>query len=125
MTARDREVLASLRHYVYRLYDADDRLLYVGCTRRFAKRLQEHMRDKEWAAQIDRWTISDPYPNRDEARAAEAAAIRDEAPRHNRVHRGVPGWMLASHPDLSAAEWWRRLESAGWIAPRPSSVRAS
>lgn len=111
MTSRDRVMRENLPHFVYRLYDADDRLLYIGCTRRFTGRLHDHMREKLWAADIDHWTISDPYPNQFDARIAEGEAIRTEHPIHNIAKRGIPGWILATQPEISHEEWTHRVNA--------------
>lgn len=107
MNAAQREALP---HFVYRLYDADDRLLYIGCTRRFTGRLHDHMREKDWAYEIDHWAISDPYPNQFTARIAEGDAIRREAPIYNVAKRGIPGWMLEGQPEITHAEWMHRVD---------------
>jgi hypothetical protein len=70
---------------LYRHYDANDRLLYVGITdaSRGGRRWNEHADDKPWFHLVARSSISDPYPTRAAALYAEACAIRDERPIHN------------------------------------------
>jgi predicted GIY-YIG superfamily endonuclease len=67
---------------VYRLFDADDRLLYVGCSEYWNLRINAHRRDKDWFPTVTRTTV-ERFPTREEALAAELAAIRTEAPIHN------------------------------------------
>jgi hypothetical protein len=67
---------------VYRLFDADDRLLYVGCSESVRTRLNAHRCEKDWFPTVTRTTVQG-FPTREEALAAELEAIRSEAPVHN------------------------------------------
>ncbi len=79
-------------HYVYRVFDARDRLLYVGCTRDVNARLAVHrawgnpsdasFHIKLYGVRIETVT----YPNYAAGRAEERRAIADEAPLFNREH---------------------------------------
>lgn len=80
-------------HYVYRCYDAEDRLLYIGCTYDVAGRIRQHQ-DLNYASNpasaylrehMTRWT-SEEYPTRLTARKAEKEAIGAEAPLLNIAH---------------------------------------
>lgn len=75
MNARD--------HFVYRVYDAGDQLLYIGCTKNFERRWREH---KSWlrdmVAAASRCKLSGPYPYA-VARRLEKEAIEAENPLHN------------------------------------------
>jgi hypothetical protein len=68
--------------YVYRLLDAEGRLLYVGHGKDPARRLAAHRR-KPWGSQIATMT-TEGYPDRADAEVAEARAIYSEMPAHNR-----------------------------------------
>lgn len=69
-------------HFVYRIYDAAGRLLYVGCTKRPEKRWAEHHADlSRWVHEAARFRLSGPY-NYDTARELERLALRDEYPLH-------------------------------------------
>lgn len=73
---------------VYRLYDADYRLLYVGQSVNLAQRLATHGREKQWWSDVD--TISvEHFPSKDAAARAERRALCSEAPRYN--VQNVPG----------------------------------
>ena len=67
---------------LYRYWDVDDRLLYVGISFHAAVRASEHRRSQGWWADVDRMTV-ERHPSRDSARAAELDAIRNEHPIHN------------------------------------------
>ena len=68
---------------LYRLYDANDELLYVGISKSALKRLGEHYQTKEWADQIATMTI-EQYPDRNSVEKAEQTAISKENPVHNK-----------------------------------------
>lgn len=69
-------------HFVYRCYDADSRLLYVGCTRRPEARWRQHKADRHlWVADVARTRMAGPH-NYDTAREIERIALRDEYPLH-------------------------------------------
>ncbi|AEK07809.1 endonuclease [Mycobacterium phage Yoshi] len=69
-------------HYVYRIYDGDDRLIYVGETGDLFGRLAFHKVNSWWGSQADHAKAS-VYPDRAHARSAERDAIRSEQPRWN------------------------------------------
>jgi predicted GIY-YIG superfamily endonuclease len=70
-------------HYVYRLYDAADRLLYVGMTNDPGQRLREHKRSKPWWNEVYRHDLQEAVTRAD-AFFVEAAAILQEKPAYNR-----------------------------------------
>lgn len=79
-------------HYVYRIFDASDRLLYIGCAIHVPSRISMHVElsaqsPASWVIrrEMARWT-QERYPTKAEARAAERAAIADEWPVLNKQH---------------------------------------
>ncbi len=74
------------RSAVYRLFDANGCLLYVGVTDTVTPRLYGHGRTQPWWSEVDvtRTSIS-WFGTRDEAEQAEVTAISSEAPKHNVV----------------------------------------
>jgi len=70
------------RTAVYRLYAADDALLYVGIAKNFGRRWQQHASAKPWWPDVQRQTV-DWYPDREAADQTETAAIAEEKPRYN------------------------------------------
>lgn len=80
------------KHYLYRVYDADGRLLYIGCTMDVWGRMAVHR--SSWhnpaSAYItlygDRVEIEGPFAGLIAGRAAEKAAIEAEAPYLNVHH---------------------------------------
>lgn len=71
-------------HYVYRVYDAEGRLIYVGSTGNLVQRLRFHSYGYTawWNYQASK-TVAKVYPDERAARDAEMAAIRSERPRWN------------------------------------------
>lgn len=67
---------------VYRLFDADGTLLYVGVANDPPMRLESHSRIKKWWAQVKRHEL-EWHSDRAAALRAEAAAIHDENPLYN------------------------------------------
>lgn len=67
---------------LYRLYDAQDALLYVGIAHRPETRWGQHAQDKEWWPEVKRYEVA-WHESREEAVLAESAAVASEGPRHN------------------------------------------
>jgi predicted GIY-YIG superfamily endonuclease len=89
--------------YVYRLWDADDQLLYIGISKSAINRLHQHLQQQPWAEQIVKQTIQRCY-TREEAVHVERQAIKNEKPLHNIAHnasnRAAPGYVTRM-PDIS------------------------
>jgi hypothetical protein len=71
---------------VYRHFDCNGRLLYVGRTAQFEHRHASHRNRTPWWPEVDRIT-SIPYGSYELCAAAEAEAIATEAPVNNRQGR--------------------------------------
>lgn len=67
---------------VYRIYDADGRLLYVGMSINAVQRLAAHRYQQEWWPRVARVDI-EHFVGRKAAARAEALAIETEAPEFN------------------------------------------
>lgn len=76
---------ANERTALYRLFDADDVLLYVGISKHFGRRWQEHESSQPWWHEVDHQTVH-WYPTREAAAAAEVEAIKAENPKYNIAH---------------------------------------
>jgi GIY-YIG catalytic domain len=70
------EPIATREHVVYRFFDKNDRLLYVGCTVDLENRCNMH-RGLPWFHKVARTTTT-KFPNRYDALQAERQAICDE-----------------------------------------------
>lgn len=72
-------------HVLYRFFDADGALLYVGITMNAPARFGQHRDDKPWWADVARIDM-EHFDSREEVLEAEAEAIIAEHPAHNVVH---------------------------------------
>jgi hypothetical protein len=72
-------------HNLYRCFDEDGNLLYVGISWSAPLRFQQHSRHSFWWQEVTRITL-ERFPSRTAAEAAEQVAIRTEAPRYNSLH---------------------------------------
>ena len=101
--------------YVYRLFDADRNLLYIGCTADVVTRVSQHRSAGTGGGDlIDDWT-AEQYDTREEALDAEGAAILAERPPHNLRCRntGVPmDEVGARSGDFAERLAWRIAQSA-------------
>ena len=75
-------------HVVYRAFDADGCLLYVGMTGSWWRRMGEHSRRSVWFGHASTWVL-DGYENRHVAWTAEQAAIKSEHPIHNTTYSEI------------------------------------
>ena len=90
------------RTAVYRHYDAEGRLLYVGRSVHPIRRNREHMSRSEWFAQVARTEI-DWHDSAEAARASEGAQITQGTPIHNkRSAHPKPAPRTANNPAVKA-----------------------
>lgn len=85
-----KEQLATIRetpHYVYRCFDADGRLLYVGCSKDPEQRLKQHSYVYTWWTDRIARVALEGFPDQAAGLAAEKQAIQTEHPFYNRQFR--------------------------------------
>ncbi|MDL4812740.1 GIY-YIG nuclease family protein [Actinomadura opuntiae] len=84
------------RTALYRLYDANGLLLYVGIAYDPGARFYQHSREKPWWPEVARKTVT-WLGDRETAERAEVTAVRGEAPKYNRsgVERPEPAPVIA------------------------------
>jgi len=78
---------------LYRHYDGEGQLLYVGISLSAVARLSAHKSRSGWYQDIARVEIEN-YESREEAEAAEVEAIQEERPLHNRSHNGYDSLIV-------------------------------
>lgn len=81
MTRLGPEEIAGVPHWIYRLFDAADECIYIGCTRRPKERPYTR-HGRPWHSEVARVDVEGPY----EGLAAfeiEQELILDYLPRHN------------------------------------------
>lgn len=74
---------------LYRFFDENDTLLYIGISSRGPHRWKEHSTNRPWWHEVTRSTI-EHYATRSEAADAEMKAIIREKPIYNVVHNTRP-----------------------------------
>jgi excinuclease UvrABC nuclease subunit len=67
---------------VYRYFDKDGVLLYIGMSLNAVRRLWQHLGDKSWANEVRRIDVQ-IFPEREIALQSERTAIQNEHPRYN------------------------------------------
>ena len=80
---RDKQI----EHILYRVFDGKFRLLYVGITLDFAKRMSAHGK-RDWWPQVEHITL-ERFESREELAAAEKRVIETEKPKFNVIHNRV------------------------------------
>lgn len=77
---------------LYRLFDQDDQLLYVGISSKWYERFHQHEKTQPWWLSVSKITLEN-FESRDEVAEAEKLAIRLEKPLHNKqfsmTHEGL------------------------------------
>lgn len=101
------------RTALYRLYDINDQLLYIGIAFDPATRGYQHKKTKSWWPEVA-WRDVTWFETRREAEAAEREALRAERPLYNVA--GSSGIPAATSPTVRATpavvETLRRATSA-------------
>jgi excinuclease UvrABC nuclease subunit len=69
---------------LYRFFDADGQLLYIGISINAYQRFKSHMQTQTWIDEVANITLQS-YPTRAEVEQAEIEAIRAESPKYNRI----------------------------------------
>jgi excisionase family DNA binding protein len=99
-------------NHLYRHFDAEGVLLYVGVSLNAFARLAKHRNCSHWFGLVRNMTIED-FPSREDSLRAETEAIRNERPLHNilKMGMGVPR-KPPSFADISREEIIRRVTFA-------------
>lgn len=97
---------------LYRLFDHQGNLLYVGIAGNPGRRFAQHSGDKHWWGDVAETTLTH-FDTRAEALRAEKRAIRDEHPAYNVVHSRPPAVdrrgdiLAASADDVAGMVGWK------------------
>jgi predicted GIY-YIG superfamily endonuclease len=74
---------------LYRFFDSNNQLLYVGISKFFEARLKQHYRNASWFFDSVSVTL-EHFETREQVEQAESIAIKTENPLHNKA--GKPGY---------------------------------
>lgn len=99
---------------LYRLYNADGELLYIGIAGNPGRRFEQHRKDKPWWGTVAEIKV-EHFDTRDQAAQAETAAIKHERPLHNVIHNkpeSVLDRVLRLEP--KAADLLKLTQKAKW-----------
>lgn len=110
--------VAGKPHFVYRCYDRDGNLIYVGCSVAPIQRMEQHRANTWWFDQVERIRYV-VYPNKDYALYKEREAIGAENPRWNIKGRNHDAFDLADYRDIHCA-----MAQNGASGKRLEAVRA-
>lgn len=72
-------------HCLYRFFDCENQLLYVGITADPGSRIKNHISQKGWWLEVASTTYTH-FQSREQLKAAEIMAIRSEMPKYNISH---------------------------------------
>lgn len=89
-------------HYLYRVWNAENELMYVGVTINVRQRFTMH-RAAGWWPEGAQHTVEE-FPNRADAEAAETAAIIAEVPKLNVIHSTVNKMRVTPQPEGTSDE---------------------
>ena len=109
------------RTALYRHFDAEGRLLYVGITDHLGERDKQHAATSVWHHAVIRsdvqWCLS-----REHAAELERVAIRHEGPLYNLAHRPAQPRQAAPMTILEFAEAVGRQKVAATVGVLPTAV---
>ncbi|SDL28519.1 GIY-YIG nuclease family protein [Streptomyces indicus] len=91
------------RTAVYRFFDADDVLLYVGIATNVTKRWRQHENAKNWWHLIARSSVT-WFESRSGAEAEEARSVDEERPLYNARKHPEGGWEQLRYDDSADLE---------------------
>ena len=74
-------------HQVYKLFNHNDEILYIGISNNPLRRVNNHSETKQWAKDVRRIEISEWFPNRKEAARRAQKLIGTLSPIHNIRHK--------------------------------------
>jgi len=98
---------------LYRFFNANGALLYIGISLSAVHRASQHKGDKAWWSDVSKMTVERISGTRADALAAERRAIVQEKPLHNVVHNGTRRTL---------ADW--KCEQCGCAADLFMAIRA-
>lgn len=77
--------MTSKEQVLYRYFDAENRLLYIGISSNYQARAATHSKNSAWESLAVRVEL-ERFADRESVLAAEKRAIQTEQPIHNKIH---------------------------------------
>lgn len=77
-----------MNHVLYRFFDEEENLLYIGITGDVWNRCKQHSKTQLWWSSVSTATF-EHYENRIALEHAEKIAIHNERPKHNVIHNSA------------------------------------
>jgi predicted GIY-YIG superfamily endonuclease len=93
--------------HLYRHYDKDGNLLYVGISWTILQRLRQHEKGSFWFKEVDSIKL-EKYSSREASLAAERKAILAERPRYNKTHTTISS--SNEKRKIALALWEKQIE---------------
>lgn len=109
---------------VYRHFDENGVLLYVGSSAHIKVRTQAHSNKSTWFGQVRTITIA-PMSSYEEALKAETEAIKSESPRYNVMGRLIPMPKPPIKHDCLMPYQWDHKELKAMTAERKDAILKS
>ncbi len=97
------EGIVSTRQTLYRFWDGEGNLLYVGISVRPWDRWRQHAGDKPWWEEVASVTL-ESFATRSDVLAAELIAIRSEGPKYNIAGLARTALAPTSTPELESSD---------------------
>lgn len=98
---------------LYRFYNENGTLLYIGVSLSALQRTMQHRTTKDWWDEVRRMEV-EKFSTRGDALDAEAQAIRTERPLYNIQHSTRPRrdvWEYAGWKQHEGFRWWSSWEA--------------
>ena len=74
-----------MERILYRAYDENEKLIYIGQSTRFSERMKQHIKSSEWSGLVDTWKLQ-RFDTQEKLSTQEKIAIEKEKPLYNKTH---------------------------------------
>lgn len=103
--------------YLYRHFDKEGTLLYVGESLSFSKRTKDHERGSDWFGDITNITI-EKFDSKKSALKAEVQAIKKENPKFNIQHNKYSSLGISNYKPLCFTGTFKELIDSKGLTPK-------
>lgn len=106
-----------MTYYLYRMYDKDRNLLYIGSTGDWQRRFVEHSKEKHENWSDVAYTELTHYTDKKQGLYDETSAIMCENPPWNRAYCGRDKPAVKRDREAERQEYWRKVRTGEIEAP--------